>query len=274
MAQQPSPPKPLWQRSKTERLRGDGRSIYTKLLAEGHKSILLDPPRQRPCRECGRVFAAIAIPQQVCPDCVAKQERQIRDAQHAARIKQEDARLADAGLVGDFLTMTFARFSRDTQPEAFDAAWHFVEGWPGAPGLALLGEIGTGKTHLAVAAARAIFAAGEKVRVVHVPTLAWRLATAEDWAAAARNLVDPLEILDLVVLDDLGRQKSTDRFAEALDRVVHIRHRDARPMIVTANLELAEFRDHLGLAAASRFLSESEVVRMRPGDRRLLKVVT
>jgi DNA replication protein DnaC len=219
------------------------------------------------------VFAAIAIPQQVCPACVEKQEKAIRDARHAARVREQEQRLADAGILGDFLTMTFERFSRDAQPEAFDAAWRFVEGWPGQPGLAFLGEVGTGKTHLAVAIARAILMAGEKVRVVHVPTLTWRLATAEDWAATARALVDPLESLDLVVLDDLGREKTTDRFAEALDRIVHVRHRDGRPLVVTMNLELAELRRHLGLAAASRFLSEAEVVRMQPGDRRLLRIV-
>ena len=86
--------------------------------------------------------------------------------------------------------------------------------------LLLLGGIGAGKTHLAIAAARAIVEAGHLVsaRYERVPEL----------HAAAREAIDSKERWDpvadacaprLLVLDDIGAERQTEFSAEILDRV-------------------------------------------------------
>ena len=126
----------------------------------------------------------------------------------------------------------------DSLRDAFRRAVRFVEQFPVVDkGLLLIGSHGVGKTHLAVAilktvirtkGARAFFyETGELLKLVR------------DTYASDTNEMEvlrPVLDADLLVLDDLGVEKTSEWVQEMLGHVVNIRYSERRPTVFTTNL--------------------------------------
>jgi len=75
----------------------------------------------------------------------------------------------------------------------------------------------------------------------------------------------------LLILDDLGVEKTTEWALQALYVVVNRRYLDGRQTIITSNLTLDEVREKLGDRIASRIVGMCHPVRLTGRDRRLQK---
>lgn len=109
-----------------------------------------------------------------------------------------------------------------------------LTGWASDPGdrnLLLLGPVGVGKSHAAVAAARVRFDRGVEVRFLPVVELLDLLRP-----GGPENALYELADLELLVLDDLGSERPTDWTAERLYALVNRRWLEGRPTIATSNL--------------------------------------
>ena len=120
------------------------------------------------------------------------------------------------------------------------------------------GDVGTGKTSLAMLISKAAIEAGRSVAIYSVPQLLADIkATYEDGSGSSYlDLFRRLSRVDLLHLDDLGAEKRTEWVLEQLYAIVNERWQEQRSIVVTTNLaNREELREQVGARTVSR-LSE------------------
>src|SRR5579863_3379421 len=106
------------------------------------------------------------------------------------------------------------------------------------PGLLLIGEPGTGKTHLAVAAMRALLDKGHECLFFDYQNLLDRIRSGYDAASGAADREAYRAALDVEVLllDDLGAHRVTDWVEDTVTSIITYRCNHRKPLIATTNL--------------------------------------
>lgn len=103
-------------------------------------------------------------------------------------------------------------------------------------GLLLYGPVGTGKTHLAACIANALMA--QFVPVLFTSVIELTGLFEEELG----EVLHRMRSARLLVLDDLGAERSTDFKVEQVYNVVNSRCNDMKPLIVTTNCTLEDMR--------------------------------
>lgn len=96
-------------------------------------------------------------------------------------------------------------------------------------GLLLFGSVGTGKTFAAACIANELLKSGYSVVMISLVKMV---------DGGADDLIYRMRDIDLLILDDLGAERSTDYGLERLYAVVDARYRSGKPVIYTTNLPL------------------------------------
>ncbi|MGH9417199.1 MAG: ATP-binding protein, partial [Terriglobales bacterium] len=111
-------------------------------------------------------------------------------------------------------------------------------------GLLFFGNVGCGKTHLAVAIARRLLERGMGCRFADHRELLKQMQATFDPAnpATEASVVRPLLEAEVLVLDDLGVGRATEWALESLHYILNHRYSQRRATIVTTNLEDADGR--------------------------------
>lgn len=109
-------------------------------------------------------------------------------------------------------------------------------------GLWFYGDVGTGKTSLAMLVAGRALNYGASVAVYSVPRLLGELRASYDADSRESffSLFRRLTSVDLLVLDDLGSERQTEWVLEQLYSIVNERWQDQRSVIVTSNIPKVE----------------------------------
>jgi DNA replication protein DnaC len=103
-------------------------------------------------------------------------------------------------------------------------------------GLWFMGPPGTGKTTLAMLVSHAALKLGRSVAIYSLPRL---LNEIRDTHRAERSHVDLLDRLirvDLLHIDDVGAERTTDWVLEELYSIVNGRYEDQRSIVITTNI--------------------------------------
>ncbi len=121
-------------------------------------------------------------------------------------------------------------------------------------GLWLVGDVGTGKTTLAMIISRAALDAGRTVAIYSLPRLLNVIRRAIDSEAGMLDYLDRLAAVDLLHIDDLGAEKTTEWVLEQLYSIVNARYEAQRAIVATTNLMPDELAEQIGARTVSRLV--------------------
>jgi DNA replication protein DnaC len=103
-------------------------------------------------------------------------------------------------------------------------------------GLWLVGDVGTGKTTLAMLASKAAIDAGRSVAIYSLPRLLNVIRDEVRRESSLIALLDSLATVDLLHVDDLGAQRSTLWAIEQFYSIIDARYQANRAIVATTNL--------------------------------------
>ena len=131
-------------------------------------------------------------------------------------------------------------------------AHDYVEHWEKMKekslGLLLWGDVGTGKSFFAGCIANALLEQGIPVLMTNFSRI---LNTLTGMYSDDRNqFIDSFNKYSLLIIDDLGIERSTDFALEQVFNVIDSRYRSKKPLIVTTNLNLDELKHPSDLGRA------------------------
>jgi len=137
-------------------------------------------------------------------------------------------------------------------------------------GLWLFGDVGTGKTTLAMLVARSALEQGRSVAIYSLPRLLNEIRrTYEDGSDSSYvNLLDRLAEVDLLHVDDLGAEKSSPWVLEQLYAIVNARYEGERSMTITTNLDREPLVEQITARTVSRLEQMCEVIPVYGQDQR------
>ena len=153
----------------------------------------------------------------------------------------------------------------DGNKEAIKSLASFVSG--NLNGLLLSGKTGTGKTLIAC---KAVLDSGLKAKYISVPKLLFDLrANFNSKNNNNKKIVEELLEQDLVVLDDLGAEKTSDWVSETLYIIINGLYENMKKIIVTTNCNSTELIEKAGPRIVSRLMEMTKVVKISSKDRRI-----
>ncbi len=175
------------------------------------------------------------------------------------RINRTTSRRMGTGIPKRFRGVSFDRNPvRDLDPLVLDRVRRFTrridENLEAGRGWWFTGDVGTGKTSLAMLISKAAIERGHSVAIYSVPRLLSDIKETYDdgsghsYAALFRRLCE----VDLLHLDDLGAEKRTEWVLEQLYSIVNERWQNERSIVGTTNLSLEELREQVGPRTVSR----------------------
>ena len=124
-------------------------------------------------------------------------------------------------------------------------------------GLWLSGDVGTGKTTLAMVVSAAAAQAGRSVAIYSLPRLLARIRRTYDADANEDSYLaffGRLTSVDLLHIDDLGAEKRSDWVLEQLYAIVDARYQSQHSMVVTTNLDEQALEEQIGPRTVSRLV--------------------
>lgn len=140
-----------------------------------------------------------------------------------------------------------------------------AEEWLAGPSqnMILMGPVGVGKSHAAMAIARECLARGQWVECWPIARL-WRDLRPGGEEGLERWIVDA----GVLVLDDLGSDRPTDWTTEQLFLIVDERWRRRRPIISTTNLSVVQLKETLDPRVYDRLAGRAMALQLAGGSRR------
>ncbi|MEJ7892585.1 MAG: ATP-binding protein [Solirubrobacteraceae bacterium] len=123
-------------------------------------------------------------------------------------------------------------------------------------GLWFMGDVGTGKTTLAMLVSKTALERRRTVAIYSVPRLLSELRKTfgDDSEVSYLHLVDSLTSVDLLHLDDVGAEKTSEWVLEQLYAIVNARYEEQKAVVITTNLQPDALSDQITERTTSRLM--------------------
>src|SRR5579875_282050 len=137
-------------------------------------------------------------------------------------------------------------------------------------GLWFMGPVGTGKTTLAMLVARAALKAGRSAAIYSLPRLLNEIRDTHRAERSHVELLDRLTSVDLLHIDDVGAERTTDWVLEELYSIINGRYEDQRSVVITTNiLDHGQLCEQITERTVSRLHEMCDELPLSGEDRRL-----
>ena len=245
----------------------DSDSFVTPSQAQERGIIIRKrPPEAGKCEYCGKTIEPIGLafgdevafwiptlPRCDCEQATAywqeqdRQEQERKDREEEAKrrraVRQRvEKLLGQSGIKKRFQQRTFPNFRTDTPGRkknygiAKEYADNFTYHQARGDGLYIEGTNGTGKTHLAAAIALQLIHEGVPVICKTSSDLLLDIKKSFDGDGMRESdVLDIYKRVDLLIIDDLGKEQCSDWSMSTLYSILNDRYEDMKPTIVTTN---------------------------------------
>ncbi|HLY47877.1 MAG TPA: ATP-binding protein [Solirubrobacteraceae bacterium] len=137
-------------------------------------------------------------------------------------------------------------------------------------GLWFMGPVGTGKTTLAMLVSKSALAAGRSVAIYSLPRLLNEIRDTHRAERSHVDLLDRLTAVDLLHIDDVGAERTTDWVLEELYSIVNARYEDQRSVVITTNiLDREKLCEQITERTVSRLTEMCDELPLLGHDRRM-----
>jgi DNA replication protein DnaC len=142
-------------------------------------------------------------------------------------------------------------------------------------GLWFFGDVGTGKTTLAMLVSREALDRGHSVAIYSLPRLLAEIRSTfdDDTPGAYTDFLTRLAEVDLLHIDDLGAEKTSPWVLEQLYSIVNDRYEAERAIVVTTNLDREALAEQIGERTVSRLEEMCDVCPLFGRDNRRFEAV-
>jgi DNA replication protein DnaC len=192
------------------------------------------------------------------------------------RLAQARARSLSAVIPRRYRDVAFERPPvTDIEPHVVAATRRYADTIDGqldaGRGLWFMGPVGTGKTTLAMLVSKAALKAGRSVAIYSLPRLLNEIReTAHGTERSHLELLDRLTAVDLLHIDDVGAERTTDWVLEELYSIVNARYEDERSMVITTNiLDREALCEQISERTVSRLTEMCDELPLLGDDRRM-----
>lgn len=176
-------------------------------------------------------------------------------------LQKVQKRIERSGLAVVFRTKTFENYVANNKAlkNAKSKAQKFVssikdDNYAQKPSLLLLGQVGSGKTHLAAASAVELLESGTEVVCMSYRDDINRLKTKIIDADAYEKDMKTYKTAPVLMIDDFLKGKITDSDINIMYEIVNYRYNNMLPMIVTSEKHVAWLVNEWDAATATRLL--------------------
>lgn len=157
-----------------------------------------------------------------------------------------------------FAECTLANYTanNDGQHAATKACHDFLGAFPGVGGMAFLGGVGTGKTHLAAAICLEVAWMGKESCLTTVSRIIRRIrgTWSKECQESENFVMEFFRRLDLLVIDEVGVQYGTPSEQLIISEIINDRYEDCRPSVVIGNTTMSELKAQIGVRAVDRIV--------------------
>ncbi|AFM41946.1 DNA replication protein [Desulfosporosinus acidiphilus SJ4] len=234
------------------------RSLLTKTILKWKKE-----PERCNCKESVKYWKEV-------DQAKEKAELDMQEQKEQAKLMASATRLFDQSKMGKrFRSRTFESFEVNSyNSKAFESVKRYSDGFgkfaDQGLGFMLSGPYGTGKTHLAAALAIDLISKGIPVVFGTLLSLLGKIKRTYVEDRGQDHELDILETystVDLLIIDDLGKERASDWVLEKLFSIVNTRYENNLPIVVTTNFNLETLIDKLAVNKNSD-IAESIVSRL------------